>query len=102
MLPHRYRIYLLLGASYYFYMSWRWEFGFLMAFVSVLNYATGAKIALVKNKVGWLSVAIVGSMMPLVYYKYGNFLLQQIGYVGNLMGAQPNLPLLDVILPVGI
>lgn len=102
LLSHRYRIYLLLGASYYFYMSWRWEFGFLMAFVSVLNFVTGAKIAAGKHRGFWMGVAVVGSLIPLAYYKYGNFLLQSIGDIGALMGSQPQLPILDVILPVGI
>ena len=40
-LAHRWRIYLILVASYFFYMSWRWEFGFLMLGVSISNFYAG-------------------------------------------------------------
>ena len=37
-------------SSYYFYMSWRWEFGFLMLGVSMVNFYAAKEIAKEKNK----------------------------------------------------
>lgn len=37
-LPHRFRKYLLLAASYYFYMCWKPEFIVLILFSTAVNY----------------------------------------------------------------
>ena len=44
LLPYRWRNPFLLIASYYFYMSLKWEFGFLLLFTSLVNYFAGLKI----------------------------------------------------------
>jgi D-alanyl-lipoteichoic acid acyltransferase DltB (MBOAT superfamily) len=100
--PHRYRIYLLLAASYYFYMSWRWEFGFLMLGVSFSNFYVGRQLAKGKNKGAWMLLTSLISVLPLLYYKYGNFLLESVGDISALFGQSSEFPELKVILPVGI
>lgn len=101
-LPHRLRIYLLLGASYYFYMSWRWEFGFLMLAVSLSNFYVGRKVAEGKNKIWWMVLTSAVSVLPLLYYKYGNFILDSLGDLSGILGNPTDFPELQVILPVGI
>ena len=39
LLPHRYRWILLLGASYYFYMSWKPEYVILIIVSTLIGYA---------------------------------------------------------------
>lgn len=41
ILPHKWRWVLLLGASYYFYMSWKPEYIFVLLAVTALGYLTG-------------------------------------------------------------
>jgi hypothetical protein len=40
-LPQRLRKPLLVAASYAFYCSWQWQYGFLLAGVSLFNWAYG-------------------------------------------------------------
>src|SRR6056297_1010256 len=83
-IQHKFRIYLLLGASYYFYMSWRWEFGFLMLAVSLVNFYLGKKIWVTserRKKNVLLAVSVIVSLLPLIYFKYANFLLESIGWL---------------------
>lgn len=101
-LAQRWRIYLLLVASYFFYMSWRWEFGFLMLGVSVTNFYVGKQVALGKHKRWWMVFTSVVSILPLLYYKYGNFFLRAAADGAELVGASLSFPELNVILPVGI
>ncbi|MFC5191153.1 MBOAT family O-acyltransferase [Algoriphagus aquatilis] len=101
-LPHRFRIYLLLSASYYFYMSWRWEFGFLMLAVSLSNFYVGRQVAKGKNKGWWMVLTSTISVLPLLYYKYGNFILDSVGDLSGMFGKPTDFPELQVILPVGI
>ena len=41
----RFRPFLLLVASYLFYIFWKWEFAVIMLAVTAVNYYTGLKIA---------------------------------------------------------
>lgn len=101
-LAQRWRIYLLLVASYFFYMSWRWEFGFLMLGVSVTNFYVGKQVALGKHKRWWMVLTSAVSILPLLYYKYGNFFLRAAEDGAELVGSSLSFPELNVILPVGI
>lgn len=104
-IPYKWRTILLLIASYIFYMAWKWEFAFLMLGVTALNYFTGRKIGQAKHKREkrlWLSVALIFSLAPLVYYKYANFFLQNFVALLHKIGIHENINVLKVILPVGI
>ena len=74
--PYRWRWAWLLGASYFFYMSWRWQYGFLLAWETVLNYACGLLIARSRSRraaKAWLVTALVGSLGALFFFKYLGF-----------------------------
>jgi len=104
-LPFKWRNPFLLIASYYFYMSWKWEFGFLMLFTSAVNYAAGLKINVSKDRRTqrlWLTLAIVASLGVLVYFKYANFFIAEASALLRILGADIRESYLKVILPVGI
>lgn len=105
ILPFKWRNAMLLVASYYFYMQWKWQFGFLMLFTSVVNYVAGLKIANTDNlfsKKIWLTVALVISFGILVYYKYANFFISSFIDTASMFGFSVRGSYLNVILPVGI
>lgn len=101
-LAHRWRIYLLLVASYFFYMSWHWEFGFLMLGVSLINFYAGKQIGKGKHKAWWMFLTSAVSIVPLLYYKYGNFFLRAAEDSSEFFGSSLSFPALNVLLPVGI
>jgi len=105
ILPHRWRAWLLLAGSYFFYMRWRWEYGFLLFGVTVVNYVG----ALLMTSAGseqrrkwWLSATVILSLAPLVFFKYYNFLADSVGWCLGNWNTGYRLPGLNVILPVGI
>lgn len=105
LLDKKLRIYLLFIASYVFYSVWSWKFAVLMFGVSVLNFICGNKIhnaSSNKNKKKWLSIALVLSFMPLVYFKYANFLIGSFVNSVHFFGVKSSINSFDVILPVGI
>ena len=105
LLPFKCRNPFLLIASYYFYMSWKWEFGFLMLFTSAVNYVAGLKINASKDRRIqrlWLTLAIIASLGVLVYFKYTNFFIAEASALLRLLGADIRESYLKVILPVGI
>lgn len=104
-IPYRWRALLLLLTSYTFYMAWKWEFAFLMLAVTSLNFYTGKKIGqseTKKQKILWLSTALIFSLAPLIYYKYANFFIDNFIVLLTKFGFQENIRFLKVILPVGI
>jgi D-alanyl-lipoteichoic acid acyltransferase DltB (MBOAT superfamily) len=104
-LPQRYRVGFLLVASYYFYMRWKWEYGFHLLAVTALNYVAGRQIGLSTRPLvrrAWMAAALTGSLGMLVYYKYFNFFNESARAVVTALGFDYLVPHLDVLLPVGI
>ncbi|NMG67400.1 MBOAT family protein [Azoarcus indigens] len=96
---------MLLAASYYFYMCWDWRYAALLLFMSGVNFVAGRAIeasssATVRKR--WLAAALLASLGVLAYFKYVNFFIESAGQLLNTVGFEANLPLLQVLLPIGI
>lgn len=86
-------------------MSWKPEFGLLIAGITVINYFCATKIEAVKegNIKKWLLfIGIILSLAPLFYFKYFNFLFKNIYSVINIGGWDASFSPWEIILPVGI
>ena len=104
-LPYKYRSTLLLVSSYLFYISWRWDFAFVMMGVTLINYYAGLRISEFndsKKKRFFLWFAIIVSLIPLLYLKYANFFISNVNSLTEIFGASSDITMLEVILPVGI
>jgi alginate O-acetyltransferase complex protein AlgI len=104
-LEHSKRWMLLLFSSYYFYMSWNVEYAALMAISSISVYFCALGISRtnsVLQKKAYLAFAIVVNFGMLVVFKYFNFVSSFLRDSLSLISIRINLPLLEVLLPVGI
>ncbi|MBU0496543.1 MAG: MBOAT family protein [Candidatus Thermoplasmatota archaeon] len=105
MLPQKYRWMLLLGASYYFYMSWKPEYALLLLIATLTNYCCSIllfnshKSALRKM---YLFIGIVGSIGLLFFFKYFNFLNNSLGHFFQSLSIEFTSLELQVLLPIGI
>ncbi len=103
---NRIRNIILLVASYYFYAFLKWEFLILLAITTITNYITGYYIAKNENQPQkrslYLWMAVIISIGILGYFKYTNFFIDSINKSLSIIGIQPKLSLLKIILPVGI
>jgi alginate O-acetyltransferase complex protein AlgI len=105
LLPYRMRIWLLLAGSYYFYMSWKWEYIPLIVGLTVINYSCALKIVgsdTITLKKAWLTLASIFSLAILFSFKYLNFANDSVKTLLHAMGVSYLVPHLDIILPVGI
>ncbi len=114
VLPKKVRMYWLLIASYYFYMSWNAKYALLIFASTAVTYlcALGidhfrtAEEKDAKNPTGgkrfFLSLAIVLNLGLLFYFKYIGFTAESINKVLSATGLSLNIPATDVLLPVGI
>ncbi len=95
----------LIVASYWFYAQWNWRFCFLLAGSSVLTYLGGLGIAAMASDRARRAVVggtVAAHLLLLAFFKYDDFLIEGANRV--LLAAQTGveLPLIEVILPVGI
>jgi D-alanyl-lipoteichoic acid acyltransferase DltB (MBOAT superfamily) len=101
----KYQNILLLVASYFFYCSWDWRFGFLLAFSTFLDYYTGIKIFNSNNsslRKIWLTISVTINLGFLGFFKYYNFFIDSFASFIQNFGINSNYSTLNVILPVGI
>lgn len=102
VLPTRFRNAFLVAASYLFYCSWKWQFGFLLLGLSLFNWAYARWMLTTSPSGTKLAVGIGGNLAPLLYFKYSGFLVENAAALGQAVGAHwgPSLP--NLILPLGI
>ena len=94
----------LVAASYVFYGWWDWRFCGLLAFSTVLDYfcARSMPAAGKRGRRFLLLASLVVNLGILGFFKYCNFFVDSAGELLRTLGMQPNFPVLQVILPVGI
>ncbi len=106
ILPHRFRIYLIILASYYFYCAWKPIYGVLILFSTLLDYFMAIFIYKhrknKKRKKLFLLASIFGNLGILFYFKYTNFAIDVFNSLLGVMGRKPLNFSLHVILPIGI
>ncbi|MCR5532207.1 MAG: MBOAT family protein [Lachnospiraceae bacterium] len=116
VLPKRIRLYWLLVASYYFYMSWNAKYALLLLFSTSVTYLCGLllghwekqkdRIALSKlTRLKKLSVGIsvFMNLSILVFFKYFDFMFRSINAISvKVFHTSLNNPAFDIVLPVGI
>lgn len=105
ILPKKCRWPMLLIASCFFYMSWQADLIYLIFFTTAVSYLCALGIERAKNKSlkKFLAVfAAVASLGVLFFFKYFNFLSENITSLLRLTGAAVPDISLRLILPVGI
>lgn len=95
----------LIFASYLFYGWWDWRFLILIILISILGFTTGILIerstsSIKRNIYFYFSVIIIFS--TLFIFKYFNFFIGSFIKVLEAVGFTPDMPTLNLILPVGI
>jgi len=100
----RRKLFLLL-ASWFFYAQWDWRFVGLLILSAVLNWGVAAAIARSDDggRRKWLvGLGVAFNLLVLGFFKYYGFFIEQAGELLSQFGWGRDLPLLQVILPVGI
>jgi len=101
--PKRFRVPILLIASYVFYMSWRPVFILLILALTVANYFFGHAIWRSKNrKKLWLTLSVALNLSTLAFFKYAYFFDDLAGQLLKPLGIVVGKMPFDIILPLGI
>jgi alginate O-acetyltransferase complex protein AlgI len=99
--PKRFRVPILLIASYVFYISWRPVFLLLILGLTAVNFLLGNRIASCSQNIAqkklFLSVAVATNLLTLAFFKYAYFLddlcIRAMAPMGIHIGK---LPVVDI------
>ncbi|MEZ5945443.1 MAG: MBOAT family O-acyltransferase [Hyphomonas sp.] len=93
----------LLIASAIFYGWWNWRFLGLIGLVIVLSWLTALQAAKrTPSRRTWLVAGIAGNLAVLGIFKYAGFFTASFAELLGAIGLKANVPVLNIILPVGI
>lgn len=103
--PWRIRKALLLVSSYVFYAAWNPPFVLLLAFSTVADWYLARALHAASHS-GARRLLLTGSLLVnlglLGFFKYGDFVLENLRLARYVLDAPLSLPVLDIVLPVGI
>ena len=100
----RRKLFLLL-ASWFFYAQWDWRFVALLIASAVLNWGVAVLIdrSSESRRRKWLvGLGVAANLLILGFFKYYGFFVEQAGDLLTRFGWERDLPLLQIVLPVGI
>src|SRR6185295_17774264 len=93
----------LLIASCYFYMVFKPVYLLILLGVILIDFFTGIQIEKSKTqKRSWLIISLVSNVGILVFFKYFNFLNENITVITDYFDLKNNIPALKIILPIGL
>ena len=105
LLPFKSRVWFLLGASYFFYASWKIEYLGLILFSTLIDYYVGLQIGDSKEKSKkkrWLYLSIFANLSILFVFKYYNFFIENATELLGFLGLNYVAPIANLLLPIGI
>ena len=112
LIPRRARYLWLLLSSYYFYMSWNPEYALLIAGSTLATYGSGRLLARLQEaparpktslyKKWVVAVCLAVNLGILVFFKYSDFILNNLNHMLSVLGAARIQRKFDILLPVGI
>src|ERR1017187_523158 len=105
LLPVKYRNYFLIAASAFFYMYVKIEYIFIIIFIIVSNFFIGIKIerSQTKNRRNqYLYLSLFINLGILIFFKYWNFLIDNLLGVLSIFHAKNSIPFVEIALPLGL
>ena len=104
-IPYKWRWLFLLFSSYYFYMSWKAEYAFLIVFSTTVDYLTAnamAKQTDKRKRRPYMLISLFSNLGLLFSFKYFNFFNDATRAVFDSFDIFYNVPEFNLFLPVGI
>lgn len=94
----------LLLASWVFYAQWDWRFVGLLIFSAVLNWGVAVLLSRedMPRKKLLVGLGVAANLLLLGVFKYYGFFVEEAGVLLARLGWERDLPLLEIVLPVGI
>lgn len=104
IMQHRYRWFMLLVASCYFYMAFVPIYILILGFTIVIDYFAGIWIEKSQGKKRklFLIASLIANIGVLAVFKYYNFINENITVLLSSFGFSNPAPYLSILLPIGL
>ena len=105
LLPFRFRWILIFVASCYFYMAFVPKYILILFLIILIDYGSAIAIERSQNRHSrklYLIASLSTNILLLCFFKYFNFLNENLAHVFSLFGKDFHPANLDVILPIGL
>jgi alginate O-acetyltransferase complex protein AlgI len=104
LLPHKYRWLLIFVASCYFYMAFVPKYILILFLIILIDYAAAMVIekSIGRRRLIFLVTSLLANILLLCFFKYFNFLNQNLVSVFSFMGKDFHPINLNIILPIGL
>lgn len=103
-IPHKYRWFLLLSASIYFYMSFVPKYILILALTILIDYIAGIYLekSSGQRKKWFLILSLVANGAILFFFKYFGFFDHNLDKLATLLHWRNPIPDLKILLPIGL
>ncbi len=104
LIPHRFRWFLLLIASCYFYAAFIPAYLFILFSVITIDYVSALYIerAVGRRRKWILMISILANVAVLAFFKYYNFFVENFNSLWSSWDSSYRAPLLYIVLPIGL
>ena len=92
----------LLFVSYLLYLQWKPVYGLILLGVTAITYFTALSLDKAKHPKALLTMGVLGTLLPLAFFKYFNFINDSISDVLAIAGLRFHLRGLNWAIPIGI
>lgn len=105
LIPARYqkgRNVFLFAVSYLLYLNWKPIYALILLGVTIVTYYSAR---LIENRTRKKPIVVIGSalsLLPLLFFKYFNFINEQVYAVLSALGLRYDLQGLNWVIPIGI
>ena len=104
--PQRFRVWLILAASYWFYMSWNVKYVVLILFTTIISYMAGIFLERYRDsktaRKFILTATLIACLGVLFVFKYFNFFAGAVVDFLSMFTLHLQPTTLQLLLPVGI
>jgi len=105
VIPARYtkvRNLFLLSVSYLLYIQWKPVYTLILLAVTVITYYSALKVNDSRHPKRFITLSVIFTLLPLLFFKYFNFINDSITTLLSAVGLKFGLPGLNWAIPVGI
>lgn len=92
----------LLIVSYLLYLQWKPIYALILFAITFITYYSARLIKKSDNKTKVVTIGVCLSLLPLLFFKYFNFINEQVYALLSLLGLRYDLQGLNWAIPVGI
>ncbi|MBN1224484.1 MAG: MBOAT family protein [Candidatus Aminicenantes bacterium] len=100
--PRRMQNFVLLVASYLFYISISWDFALILVAMTLANFFLGKQVGRGDRTKHWLSIGIGINLLVLVFFKLASFYVSGAMDLISLLGLDLQTRGLKILLPIGL